>query len=455
MAVDGVSDRGRHILRLALIALAGVAIAGCSASPSKRLSGGVHDAQQQREFGAFKAPKYGRASPRVVDSGRPVPKGGGRDMVGRPYRIAGKTYRPFAKSAGFSQVGTASWYGAAFHGRKTANGEIYDKRSFTAAHTTMPLPSYARVTNLRNGHSIVVRVNDRGPFHGGRIIDLSERTAEALDFRSSGTARVKVDYLGRASLGGSDDQKLLASFSRGSPARLEGGGAAPSVLALAGTGETQPAVRRRPGPPAAVAASTDGLPPGLEPAPRVEIRTIVEPAAEAAVEAPEFETPAPEPAAAAEAPAQVGVEPPAEPSGELGAATLADGAGGEIVSLQPAGLGDEPAADGDAPITVSAALTGLYYAPAERLSTDAFDGLRASDALRHRVAAGVFRDVARAQAVVAGLSSSGHATITVIDLGGAPAYRVDAGPFASLAEAKIARDAARALGVRDAVVSTR
>jgi rare lipoprotein A len=126
----------------------------------------------------------------------------------------------------------ASWYGSDFHGRMTANGEIFDRDSIAAAHTTMPLPSYARVTNLQNGHSMIVRVNDRGPFHGNRIIDVSERAASVLGFRRHGTARVRVDYVGRASTGGSDDRILLASLrTDGQPAALTN--VAPTMIAEA------------------------------------------------------------------------------------------------------------------------------------------------------------------------------------------------------------------------------
>jgi len=167
-------------------------------------------------------PKYGvSASPRVVAMGEPVPKGGGVYRVGKPYVVAGKTYYP-EENKDYSAVGTASWYGADFHGRRTANGEIFDMTSITAAHPTMPIPSYARVTNLRNGKSIIVRVNDRGPYHGNRVIDVSVRTAKLLEFHSKGLARVRVDYVGRAPLDGSDDRVLVASLSEGSPAEMPG-----------------------------------------------------------------------------------------------------------------------------------------------------------------------------------------------------------------------------------------
>jgi rare lipoprotein A len=114
----------------------------------------------------------------------------------------------------------------------TANGEIFDRDSVAAAHTTMPLPSYARVTNLQNGHSMIVRVNDRGPFHGNRVIDVSERAASALGFRQQGTARVRVEYVGRASTNGSDDRILLASLrTDGQPATMIR--SAPTMIAQA------------------------------------------------------------------------------------------------------------------------------------------------------------------------------------------------------------------------------
>ncbi|MBV9289914.1 MAG: septal ring lytic transglycosylase RlpA family protein [Hyphomicrobiales bacterium] len=181
----------------------------------------------------FSQARYGHASPKVVADGEPVPKGGGQYLVGHPYSVAGHTYYP-TEMTSYTAVGLASWYGAAFHGRRTANGEVYDMGSVTAAHPTMPLPSYARVTNLENGYSIVVRVNDRGPYHGGRVMDVSSRTADVLGFKGAGTARIKVDYVGPAPLEGSDDGTLLASLrTDGAPASLNGYGA-PVMVASSG-----------------------------------------------------------------------------------------------------------------------------------------------------------------------------------------------------------------------------
>ncbi len=104
------------------------------------------------------------------------------------------------------------------HGRLTANGEVFDMGSLTAAHPTLPMPSYARVTNLSNGRSLIVRVNDRGPYHGNRLIDVSNKAAELLDFKGNGVARVRVEYVGRAPLEGSDDRQLMATLRTGTPA---------------------------------------------------------------------------------------------------------------------------------------------------------------------------------------------------------------------------------------------
>lgn len=172
-------------------------------------------------------PKYGvSSSPRVVGPGEPVPKGGGTYRVGKPYTVAGRVYVP-QENANYRAEGLASWYGDDFHGRLTANGEVFDMASLSAAHPTLPIPSYARITNLSNGRSLVVRVNDRGPYHGNRLIDVSNKAAELLEFKHKGTARVRVEYVGRAPLEGSDDRQLLATLRTNEPAP------APSTVRIA------------------------------------------------------------------------------------------------------------------------------------------------------------------------------------------------------------------------------
>ena len=138
-------------------------------------------------------------SPRVVQFGQAVPKGGGHYKLGAPYVVAGVRYVP-RHQPHYDATGVASWYGRDFHGRLTANGEVYDMNAMTGAHPTLPLPSMVRVTNLENGRSVIVRVNDRGPYKHGRIIDLSAHAASRLDMKRRGTARVRVQYLGPARL---------------------------------------------------------------------------------------------------------------------------------------------------------------------------------------------------------------------------------------------------------------
>lgn len=193
--------------RWCLVAGTALTVANCAGAPGG--PGGRHASEL----------KYGvKSSPRVIAEGEPIPKGGGREMVGQPYVVAGRTYMPHP-GRGYDREGWASWYGTAFHGRLTANGEIFDRNSVAAAHPTLPLPSYVRVTNVVNQRSMIVRVNDRGPYERSRLIDLSERAAEALGFRHKGTGRVRVEYVGRASLDGSDDERLMATL------RTDGGAA--------------------------------------------------------------------------------------------------------------------------------------------------------------------------------------------------------------------------------------
>ena len=195
------------MLRLALALSVAVVLPGCA----KRA-----DINSKVKFSES---AYGAASPRVTRS-RHVRPGGGRRMVGKPYRIRGRWYKP-KLDPGYDRVGSASWYGPNFHGRKTANGEVYDQYGFSAAHPTMPLPSYARVTNLANGESTIVRVNDRGPYHGERMIDLSGGAAKRLRYRKTGIARVRVQYIGPAPLHGRDRKYLRKSHKRFDVAKVQ------------------------------------------------------------------------------------------------------------------------------------------------------------------------------------------------------------------------------------------
>jgi rare lipoprotein A len=217
----------RNIANVGAVVLACAALANCSSS--KVLSD-----------------KY---SQRVVPEGEPVPKGGGGYKVGQPYTINGQTYYP-SENPAYRVEGIASWYGPDFHGRLTANGEVFDMHGISAAHPTMPLPSYARVTNLDNGRSIIVRVNDRGPYARNRVIDVSIGAANALGFYGEGLAHVRVEYAGRAPLEGSDDPILLATLREGRPAQVPSqlmlASAQPFVPGLADEGGETPLPQERP-----------------------------------------------------------------------------------------------------------------------------------------------------------------------------------------------------------------
>lgn len=145
------------------------------------------------------APQAGAAGDARVDqppTAGPVPKLEPlATQANRPYRLLGRSYRPMTSLRPFRQRGAASWYGPGFQGRRTANGERYEMHSMTAAHPTLPLPSYAKVTNLKSGASVVVRVNDRGPFIAGRVIDVSHAAARRLGMLQEGTAAVEVDLI--------------------------------------------------------------------------------------------------------------------------------------------------------------------------------------------------------------------------------------------------------------------
>lgn len=157
-------------------------MSGCSSKPVGRYS------IKQDTAPNF---KYGEIEyPEIVPSFEPYNK-----WTSRPYKVLGKHYKPIATGLGFEEEGSASWYGQKFHGHKTANGEIFDMFALTAAHKTLPLPSFIRVSNLDNGKTAIVRVNDRGPFHGSRVLDLSYGAAKKLGYHKHGVARVKIEVI--------------------------------------------------------------------------------------------------------------------------------------------------------------------------------------------------------------------------------------------------------------------
>ncbi len=194
-------------------------VAGCSnntrpqasAQPSI-FSGSAGASAPSGTLDRYSAKTGSSSSVRLFAEGDQIPKGGGHLKLGAPYKIANRWYVP-ADEPGYDKTGLASWYGTDFHGRKTANGEVFDMYALTAAHPTLPLPSYAYVTSTRTGRTVLVRINDRGPYAHDRVMDLSRRTAEALGIHAAGVSEVRVKYAGRAPLNGDDshERRFFAS----------------------------------------------------------------------------------------------------------------------------------------------------------------------------------------------------------------------------------------------------
>lgn len=199
-----------------------------------------------------------------------IPPGTGGYKVGQPYEEGGIWYYPH-EQPDYDETGIASWYGPNFHGKLTANGEIFDAGGLTAAHPTLPMPVNVRVTNLENGRSLVLRVNDRGPFAQGRIIDVSARAAQVLGFYEKGTARVRVTYLARADLpaGRSETATVMAAVAP--PAERTQAAAPAGRVQVAALDPISVAPQRyepRAAEPDDVATTTEDLPPVAEPTER-------------------------------------------------------------------------------------------------------------------------------------------------------------------------------------------
>jgi rare lipoprotein A len=176
---------------LAVLALFAAACTSAPPTADKPPPGG----QPQAKGGYYKDDGPGSAPPPnlgQIPDAEPKPEPLHR-YANRPYKVFGTEYVPLADAQGFKQRGVASWYGRRFHGQKTASGELYDMYAMTAAHPTLPIPSYVRVTNLASGRSVVVRVNDRGPFHSSRVIDLSYAAAYKLGYIQAGSAQVELE----------------------------------------------------------------------------------------------------------------------------------------------------------------------------------------------------------------------------------------------------------------------
>ncbi|CAI8990934.1 Endolytic peptidoglycan transglycosylase RlpA [Pseudomonas sp. IT-P253] len=221
-------------LKLMAFAVLAVLVASCSTSrsPTQKSSTAVRSVPGLDINRAHKdgAPWWDVDVSRIPDATPTLHSG---PYKANPYTVLGKTYFPLQDSKTYVASGTASWYGTKFHGQNTANGEVYDLYGMSAAHKTLPLPSYVRVTNLDNNKSVILRVNDRGPFYSDRIIDLSYAAAKKLGYAEIGTARVKVE--------GIDPQTYWAQKGRPAPLMLNepqvAQNSAPTITASAGTVE--------------------------------------------------------------------------------------------------------------------------------------------------------------------------------------------------------------------------
>jgi rare lipoprotein A len=453
----------RLLTRAAIAGGIALFLANCASDPQRQQR--QLSAQNAREIGAFSdTRRYGRASPRVAQYGETIRSGGGRDHVGRPYRIAGRVYTP-RDNPNYTATGNASWYGDAFHGRKTANGEVYNKYAYTAAHPTMALPSYARVTNTTNGRSIIVRVNDRGPFHGNRIIDVSERVATALEFKHLGTARVRVDFVQRAAVAGSDDRLLVATLrTDGAPAQLDGVASPAGRVMVASNDQRAPVFatpvaepRHSPRP-----VQTPATIPAAEPAPAAVPVVVAEaaPVARNVIRPPErpFELGARSTEITARAPVQpvaVAAQRPVPQSAPVPVASPL-GSATATLAFAPADTGSRRSA---VPIHGSQ-MAALYYAPPagirEAMGSDdptrrVRPGMTAAPAASGNrvVAVGLFRDQANASRLKKALAGAGEVRADRVAVAGEMLTRLQVHGLSD-EKARAAVERARKAGASDA-----
>lgn len=326
----------------------------------------------------------------------------GNFKVGKAYQVEGQWYYPKVDLA-YEESGIASWYGPNFHGKKTANGEIFDMNLIGAAHKTLPLPSVVRVTNLENGRSLIVRINDRGPFVRGRIIDMSKRAAELLGMTNKGTAMVHV--------------RLLPEESR--RAALDAGASGKDLMAFGSP------------PPKA----SPSIPVSVETLAPVEGVAVAMPAPETA----KFPQPAPQPQASATQVAAAGNQPSAAPP-PYGAMTVVAAKGpGPVTHSAPAPVA-APAAARPEKIDVAALPTRekVEVQPVKNRPTIF-------------IQAGAFREYVNANRLRARLTSLGHpVNVSQVYVTNQPFFRVRLGPLQTVEDADIALERVVALGYPEA-----
>ena len=324
----------------------------------------------------------GVSMPHPFGGGGQGPQTVGNYKVGNPYRVGSVWYYP-QESFTYTETGIASWYGPDFHGGKTANGEIYDQNELTAAHRTLQMPSFVRVTNLENGRSVVVRVNDRGPYLHGRIIDVSKRAAELLGFIGHGTARVRLDVLDKESRQIADAAKRGVNVSHMTVADM---GNMPS---------SAPAVEAAPAPVQVAQNNPEALPESLQ-TPTITVEELSAPGKPVATIPPSWKTP----------PSDKGTTP-------FPPAAYAP-------PLQPSHVGMEP---------ISGHLNKGRFMPDPVVTTEPVHVTGIF------VQAGAFGVQANAQKLKDKLSKIAPASIETVTVGGKTMYRVKLGPLNSVAAA--------------------
>ncbi len=439
--------RARRALSACVVGACGLFLASCAGQ----------QVQQQSGPRGFSPSVFGvSASQRVVQQGQAVPRGGGVYRVGRPYTIRGRTYHP-AHNPSYDNRGQASWYGDDFHGRRTANGELYDMYALSAAHRTLPLPSYVRVSNPANGRSVVLRVNDRGPYHDNRIIDISKRAAMLLDLRRAGVGNVRVQYVGRAPLDGNDDEWLQttvrqngAPMSQTQVAALApvpdwarqpaSGGSVSAVAQRSGAGNAQVAVNeelpRVDQAQAVRQALTDRLTPLPPERPRDQ---TLQTAALGGLVAPQ--TPAP--VSQQPGPVFSGLMQQVVPTASAAPAPAVVSAGlaGPTATSAPVSLVPQPQ-----PRPGPASLSG--FQPPQSLSSVpvSFQGAQV-------LQVGSFRDAAQARRIGDSLARHGSLNIEQVTIGGLSFHQVRVGPIRDPQAAQGALRDARAAGAPTARLS--
>ncbi len=343
--------------------------------------------------------------------------GAGEYKVGQPYQVGGQWYTPH-EQPDYDEEGIASWYGPTFYGHRTADGEIYNANDMTAAHPTLPMPVYVRVTNLDNGRQAVLRVNDRGPYANNRIIDVSEHAAEVLGFKRAGTAHVRVQYIGRADNGApppadDDSPEVMADNSRTSSAD----GSDVADTAADAEEATQTAALNAASAGATLAART--APVVISPAVAAPL-----PSAGAAVGDDTADSAQPDVAQPDSAPAGM----PGDYSGPTPPAPVS------VASLPPDSAGDVPA---PAPLPPQASAP-VDPKPAAAVSTPARTHLY--------IQAGAFSSRENANRLVGLLASIGSFFVSPVEKAGTELYRVRSGPFDDLAAATAALARVTGLG---------